>query len=89
LGKNYNKTEQREREDGLAKLGQKERSADPTPSFSNIVTFAWWDNLWLNEAFATLIGEVIVIQEVRWLISSWLVTEQAGMANVRTSSSAD
>jgi aminopeptidase N len=25
--------------------------------FGNIVTMAWWDNLWLNEAFATLMGE--------------------------------
>lgn len=28
--------------------------------FGNIVTMAWWDNLWLNEAFATLMGEVII-----------------------------
>lgn len=28
--------------------------------FGNIVTMYWWDNLWLNEAFATLMGEVII-----------------------------
>jgi aminopeptidase 2 len=28
--------------------------------FGDIVTMKWWDNLWLNEAFATLMGELVV-----------------------------
>jgi len=40
--------------------------------FGNVVTMEWWDNLWLNEAFATLMGEVIIIQELHpeWKIHS-------------------
>lgn len=29
--------------------------------FGDIATMAWWDNLWLNEAFATLMGEMIIL----------------------------
>jgi hypothetical protein len=25
--------------------------------FGNLVTMDWWDGLWLNEAFVTLLGE--------------------------------
>lgn len=32
--------------------------------FGNMATFAWWDSLWLNEAFATLMGELIVLDRV-------------------------
>ncbi|OWZ56597.1 aminopeptidase 2 [Cryptococcus neoformans] len=32
--------------------------------FGDIVTMKWWDNLWLNEAFATLMGELIILERV-------------------------
>ncbi|KZT61401.1 hypothetical protein CALCODRAFT_553125 [Calocera cornea HHB12733] len=32
--------------------------------FGDIVTMRWWDNLWLNEAFATIMGELVTIQEL-------------------------
>ncbi|WVQ78532.1 hypothetical protein IAT38_000618 [Cryptococcus sp. DSM 104549] len=32
--------------------------------FGDIVTMKWWDNLWLNEAFATLMGELIVLERI-------------------------
>ncbi|KAI9606987.1 hypothetical protein KEM48_001678 [Puccinia striiformis f. sp. tritici PST-130] len=32
--------------------------------FGNIVTMSWWQELWLNEAFATLMGELVIIAEV-------------------------
>lgn len=32
--------------------------------FGNIVTMSWWQELWLNEAFATLMGELVIISEI-------------------------
>lgn len=32
--------------------------------FGNMATLAWWDSLWLNEAFATLMGEMIILDRV-------------------------
>ncbi|SCZ99097.1 BZ3500_MvSof-1268-A1-R1_Chr3-1g05810 [Microbotryum saponariae] len=45
--------------------------------FGNIVTFDWWHGLWLNESFATLIGEVIMIDEIEpsWKIHSSFINE--------------
>ena len=31
--------------------------------FGNITTMQWWDNLYLNEGFATLVGETIMLGE--------------------------
>ncbi|GAA5852393.1 hypothetical protein JCM9279_001187 [Rhodotorula babjevae] len=38
--------------------------------FGNSTTLSWWDDLWLNESFATLIGEVVAINVIE---PSWNV----------------
>ncbi|KAH9823958.1 alanyl aminopeptidase [Melampsora americana] len=40
--------------------------------FGNIVTMSWWQELWLNEAFATLMGELVVIEEIE---PSWYASD--------------
>lgn len=50
--------------------------------FGNIVTFRWWDNVWLNEAFATLMGEVIILSRVfpQWHCESSFVADHLARA---------
>ncbi|KAF8199715.1 leucyl aminopeptidase [Pholiota molesta] len=40
--------------------------------FGNVTTMEWWDNLYLNEGFATLMGQVIVLDRIfpNWRLSS-------------------
>ncbi|CAE7227454.1 unnamed protein product [Rhizoctonia solani] len=44
--------------------------------FGDIVTMNWWNSLWLNEGFATIAGEVIIIDKVfpEWRVHSEFIT---------------
>ncbi|KAF8448022.1 leucyl aminopeptidase [Boletus edulis BED1] len=44
--------------------------------FGDIATMEWWDYLYLNEGFATLMGEVIIIDRVHpeWKVDSKFIT---------------
>ncbi|KAI0806986.1 peptidase family M1-domain-containing protein [Fomes fomentarius] len=39
--------------------------------FGNITTMEWWDNLYLNEGFATLMGEKIILVSVDKVFPEW------------------
>ena len=45
--------------------------------FGDLVTMEWWDGLWLNEAFATLVGEVLLVDELHpeWEVRTSFLTE--------------
>ncbi|EIW77439.1 hypothetical protein CONPUDRAFT_84517 [Coniophora puteana RWD-64-598 SS2] len=45
--------------------------------FGNITTMEWWDNLYLNEGFATLMGEYIVVDRLypKWKVDAEFIIE--------------
>lgn len=45
--------------------------------FGDITTMSWWDALWLNEGFATLMGEVVIMKALfpEWKPHSSFITD--------------
>ncbi|KAL4243857.1 Aminopeptidase [Abortiporus biennis] len=50
--------------------------------FGNITTMAWWDTLYLNEGFATLMGSSTMLDQVfpEWKMNSYMVSEELNRA---------
>ncbi|KAJ3554813.1 hypothetical protein NM688_g2912 [Phlebia brevispora] len=50
--------------------------------FGDITTMAWWDNLYLNEGFASLMGEVIILDKVfpEWKVQSSFIADALASA---------
>ncbi|KZV77286.1 hypothetical protein PENSPDRAFT_568462 [Peniophora sp. CONT] len=50
--------------------------------FGDITTMAWWDNLYLNEGFATVMGESIILDRLfpEWRVNSQFINSNLNQA---------